>query len=212
MSTEHDGRRRRILECVLKRGRGALANATDVAGDLGIPPEVAEEEFGILEHLGCLRLSPVAAGWSNAMITPVGTRWVREGVSPESAAAQVNVGNIIERVTGGTVQGIGSAPGATFSQLAADPAACRAEVEALTERLLAEVRDELQAGPLLAYARAIEDLRRELAADEPEPTAVRRLLGTLAFFGDVEGTLGLTLRAWPHISGLLAIAAAVAGR
>ena len=48
--------------------------------------------------------------------------------------------------------------------------------------------------------------------DEPESGAVKRLLGTLAFFGDIEATLNLTLRAWPHISQLLAIAAVVASR
>ena len=65
---------------------------------------------------------------------------------------------------------------------------------------------------LLAYARAIEDLRRELAADEPELSKRQRLLGTLAFLGDIEGTLGLTQRAWPYVSALLAIAVAQAGR
>ena len=216
MSTEYDALRRRILNALLNDSHGGRTQRwiSQIADEIGASLVEVADQVDTLQAMGCVTRSGLATGGLDdaVLITPAGRRWAREGVSPESAAARVNVGNIIERMTGGTVQGIGSAPGATISQLAGDPAARRAEVEALTERLLAEVRDELRPDALLAYARAIEDLRCELATDEPEPSAVRRLLGTLAFLGDIVGTLGLTQRVWPYVAALLAIAAAQAGR
>ena len=54
-----------------------------------------------------------------------------------------------------------------------------------------------------------EELKAELKADKPRPSVVKGLLGTLAFLGDIEGTVGLAGHVWPLIGPLVPLALTV---
>jgi len=65
----------------------------------------------------------------------------------------------------------------------------------------------LAADVLLPYSRCIEELREEVILSRPSSSKVKQLLRSLAFVGDVEGTISLAARAWPLIYPILVIVA-----
>jgi hypothetical protein len=201
--------RRDIIGAVITLSDDGLSAGSDaIATHVGRDVSEVAELLDDLEDRHAVTLIRAGEDTVDARPLPAGRRWLREGTPLPTFGADVNIGNVIAQMTG-IAQGVGKAePGATVSQIVNDPDTRAAEVEMLADRLLDEVRSELPSASLRIYMQAIEDLRRALTAEEPEPSAIQRLLGTLAVFGDVEGTISLTLRAWPHVSGLLAIAAA----
>ena len=81
-------------------------------------------------------------------------------------------------------------------------------MEALTENLLNEVKSALKVDELPEYTQSIEALRDQLLAEKPDPSLIQRLVRTLSFLGDVEGTIRLMTRVLPYLHPLLLIAAA----
>jgi len=114
-------------------------------------------------------------------------------------------------MSGGTIQAVGAASHTEISQIVNDPEMLRSQVEDLTNQLIEAVKSELVASELMVYMKAVNDLRDQLLSGEPDPSLAKRLLGTLAFLGDVEGTIGLMVRVWPYVSPLLMIAATAVG-
>jgi len=114
-------------------------------------------------------------------------------------------------MSGGTIQAIEAASHTEISQIVNDPEMLRSQVGDLTNQLIEAVKSELAASELTAYMEAVNDLRDQLLSGKPDPSLVKRPLGTLAFLGDVEGTVGLMGRVWPYISPLLMIAATLLG-
>jgi len=113
---------------------------------------------------------------------------------------------VIGNMSGGNVQAIAQAIDSQISQNVNDPQALRAAIDELGAALVDAVRSELQANDLTRYVQEVEELKAALAAESPEPSMLKRILGTLSFFGDVEGTIGLALRVWPLIQVGLALA------
>jgi len=126
---------------------------------------------------------------------------------PAPPEAQFNIGAFIQTMMGGSVQAIGTAQDAEISQVINDPALLRSQVKDLTDKLLDEVKAVLPGSDLIEYTQAIQGLKEELLAEKPTPSLLKRLTGTLAFLGDVEGTIGLMTRVWPYLYPLLLIAA-----
>ncbi len=131
---------------------------------------------------------------------------------PPQGDTQVTIGAIIQTMSGGNVQAIGNAPDSTISQAINDPDLLQAHIEALTENLLNEVRTALQVDDLAKYLQSIQDLRERLTTDKPDPSLIKRLIGTLGFLGDIEGTIDLMTRVWPILYPLLLIVASRFGK
>jgi len=119
------------------------------------------------------------------------------------------VGAIIHDMHGGNVQAVGQAQQSEINQLVNDPAALAEALDGILTQLLEAVKSEIPATQFFEYMQQAEELRAALKSDKPQPAVIRRLLGTLAFLGDVEGTVGLVTRVWPLIGSLVPIALTV---
>ncbi len=124
------------------------------------------------------------------------------------SGTQVTIGAIIHTMSGGNVQAVGIAQDAEISQLINDPDLLSSQVEALTENLLNEVKSVLKVDELSEYTQSIKALRDQLLAEKLDPSLIQRLVRTLSFLGDVEGTIGLMTRVLPYLHPLLLIAVA----
>lgn len=119
------------------------------------------------------------------------------------------VGAIIHAMHGGNVQAIGHANQSEINQLINDPAALATALNDILAQVIDAVKADLPAPQLIAYMQQAEELKGALKSDKPQPAAIKRLLSTLAFLGDVEGTAGLVTRVWPLIGSLMPIALTV---
>jgi len=119
------------------------------------------------------------------------------------------VGAIIHAMHGGNVQAIGHANQSEINQLINDPGALAAALDDILTQVIDAVRADLPAPQLIAYMQQAEELKGALKSDKPQPAVLKRLLSTLAFLGDVEGTAGLVVRVWPLIGSLMPIALTV---
>lgn len=143
--------------------------------------------------------------------TPLGRKALRHGFRRETPEpnSTVNVGNVIGTMLGGNVQGIGQASQSEITQIANDPQALAEMLDKLVTQLIDAVKSELPAQQLVAYKQGTEELKTELKAEKPQPAVVKKLLGTLAFLGDIEGTVGLAGRVWQLVGPLVPLALAV---
>ena len=120
------------------------------------------------------------------------------------------IGAFINNVIGGNVQAmaIAEAVNSQFSQTINDPQAFVDQLDDICERLVEATESELPSTELLKYLQEIERLKVNLKSDSPESGVVRRILATLGFLGDLEGSISLVLRVWPYLYPLVALAAA----
>jgi len=125
----------------------------------------------------------------------------------EPATTPINIGAIIYEMSGGAVQAIGFSDHAQVQQIVNDPALLSHQVDQFTNKLLDSVKSELSSERLVAYIKAIEDLKEQISSDDPSPSVIQRLLGSLAFMGDLEGTISMAARVWPFIYPLMVMAA-----
>jgi len=133
-------------------------------------------------------------------------------VLPEApATAQVNIGAFVHRMNGGNLLAIGFADHAEVQQevrqIANDPQLLKEQIDALASQLLDAVRSDLSDDRLVAYTSIVEDLKEQIASDNPTQSTMQRLFQSLAFMSDVEGTIALAARVWPLVYPLLMIAA-----
>lgn len=124
-----------------------------------------------------------------------------------TVSTQFNIGAIIHAMSGGNVQAVGIAKDTEISQIVNDPALLHSQVEALTERLLDEVKSVLAGNDLIGYAQAVQSFKEELLVEKPNPSLLKRFTSTLAFLADIEGTIALMVRVLPYLYPLLLIAA-----
>ena len=214
MSNEYEERRDAILRIVYEHestGTPEFMEASQIAQRLGLTTQEINEQLEILEMGGYVKLAKAGGGDHEARLQPLGKQRVKEGFKPIAITPQYNIGAIIHSMSGGTVQAVGSASHTEISQIVNDPEMLQSQVEDLTNRLIGAVKGELAASELTVYMKTAEGLRNQLLSSEPNPSLVKRLLGTLAFLANVEGTIGLMVRVWPYISSLLMIAATILG-
>lgn len=119
------------------------------------------------------------------------------------------VGAIIHAMHGGNVQAIGHASQSEINQLINDPTALATALDDILAQVIDAVKADLPASQLIAYMQQAEEFKGALKSDKPQPAVLKRLLSTLAFLGDVEGTAGLVVRVWPLIGSLMPIALTV---
>jgi hypothetical protein len=123
---------------------------------------------------------------------------------PESS---LSIGAIIGSISGGNVQTIGSALNSAVSQVINDPKALEPYLDEIAEKLLSEVKAELSVKEYSKYQEAVHDLKGELSNEKPAVSTVKKLLQSISFLGDVEGTVELMLRVWPLIQPFVTILA-----
>lgn len=129
-------------------------------------------------------------------------------VIPEkSVSPQFNIGAIVGEINGGTLQAIGLANGSDVKQIVNDPQLLATEINSLTNQLLEVIKADLSADKLLAYINQIDELKKEVTSEKPSQSVLQRLFNSLAFMGDIEGTISLAARVWPYIYPILVIAA-----
>ena len=78
-------------------------------------------------------------------------------------------------------------------------------MKTLTDVLIQEFKSDLSVENLRAYLQVVEELKSEAASDNPSPTVLKKLIGSLAFMGDIEGSIALTARALPHILPIISL-------
>jgi DNA-binding transcriptional ArsR family regulator len=211
---EHEELRDQILRVIhdhqATRPGAGMIQASQIAQAMNLPVEQISYHLGVLKEHGYVRLVGRGHSHRSASLLTRGKQRVVEGHRPTAGVPQFYVGAIIQAMSGGTVQAVGLASQTDLSQVVSDTKLLQGQLRELGDRLLEAVRADLPSARLTEYTRAREALREELWSRRPDPALVKRLLGTLAFLGDIEGTLGLSLRAWPYVSSFLALATKLA--
>jgi hypothetical protein len=128
------------------------------------------------------------------------------GLHEKPMSTQLINGAIVHETKGGTLQASGSANESEIKQIANDQQLLPDEIKALTNQLLEVIKADLPAYKLVAYVKYIDELNKEIASNRPSPSVLLRLFNSLAFMGEIEGTISLTTRVWPYIYPILVIA------
>lgn len=153
-----------MLQYLFEQGQVVASrywNADEISEATGLPIKDIQYHLNILEQDGYVTVLPTMGEHYAASIEPAGVRWVREGVEV-SRGGNMNIGALIHQMSGGNVQGVGSAVDSEVSQVVNDPGELRAALDELIEKLRDAVRAELQDRDLDDYTRALDDLKAEL--------------------------------------------------
>ncbi len=166
-----------------------------------------ESDLEVLCEVDLMGYSSNPSGERTYYIKQFGYEAVQNDFSlPDSPpASQVNIGNFIHSMAGGNVQGIGFAH-AQVSQIVNDPALFQETLDKCIESLVDQVKGELKSTELRQYIQALEEFKEQVLQTNPEPSAIKQVTSTLAFLGDVEGSLGLMVRTWPFVQPLITLA------
>lgn len=128
-----------------------------------------------------------------------------------SSPPQVNIGALIQTMSGGNVQAVGSVQDSEIAQIVNDPDLLRTHVETLTTALLDEVKSILNTSDFADYQEAVQELQEQALAEKPTPSLVKRLAQTIGFLGDIDGSIELITKVWPFIQPLLVLIVARLG-
>lgn len=196
----------RLLYEHVSTGSSTPIQSSLIAAQLDLPTVDIDEQLEILNWNGFVDLTKTAGGNHIAVLLPPGKQRVKEGFKQATEAPHYTIGAVIDTMSGGMLQAVGSASDADISQIVKEPALMQSQVEELTANLIELVKHDLSAPQLVQYIAAIRDLQNELLSEKSNPSTAKRLLGTLALLGDVDGSIGLMVKVWPYISALLMIA------
>jgi hypothetical protein len=140
----------------------------------------------------------------NAAHTAIAANFTRP---QEQSEARLAIGAIIGSVSGGNVQAIGHAINSEISQIVNDPTLFQAYLEQIADNLLNEVKAELSVREYSKYQEAVESLKKQLLEEKPSESAVKKMIQSISFLGDIEGSVGLMLRVWSLIQPFVTILA-----
>ena len=101
------------------------------------------------------------------------------------------IGAVIGSVSGGNVQAIGNAQNSEVSQVINDPKLFQVYLDDLAEKLLSEVKAELSVKEYAKYHETVENLKQELSEERPAISTIKKLVKSISFLGDVEGSIEL---------------------
>jgi len=121
----------------------------------------------------------------------------------EQLAAMFNIGAIIGNMGGGSLQAVGYAENSTISQKFNTKEAFDSEIDHIADQLVESVKKELDNNLLLPYLSTLEEFKSELKTEKPNESTLKKFVGILGFFGDIEGNISLVTRAMPYILILL---------
>lgn len=193
-------------------GGSEMMDAQQIAIQLGEDAREIDDHMDLLQEQGYIRVERAFSGPGSAWLLPLGKQRVREGVrAHERTAASPSIGAIIHSMSGGTVQATGTAYDSNITQIVQSPDTLRESLQELIDRLVDIVKTDVSSSDLQAYVKAADTLQEQLLSGQPQPTAIRRALSTLALFGDVEGSIGLMTRVWPFVSPIVMLAGQVLG-
>ena len=125
----------------------------------------------------------------------------------DQSETRFSIGAVIGSVSGGNIQAIGNALNSEISQAINDPQLIQSYLEQYSEKLLNEVKAELSVREYAKYQEAVENLKQQLLEEKPSIPAVRKLVQSISFLGDIEGSVELMLRVWSLVQPFVAIIA-----
>ena len=208
--------RRKVLRSVHDHeegGTSANVESEQLAHSLNITTRQINQQLEVLERGGLIELSRSMGGNHSALLTVAGRQLLEEGEVDPLGTTSVNiaVGAIIQAMYGGNLQAIGNAIGSEITQNINDPAQLEMLIEKFSGQLLEAVRTELRVSDFAKYAETVSALAEELKRPKPNESSIRRLFGALSFAANIEGSIGLMERVWPHLWPLLLLAAKLIG-
>ena len=99
------------------------------------------------------------------------------------------------------------AAGRNASTYISDSATLKSKLETVIRELLAELEEELSGDALVDYASSAEALKQELLAKEsPNPSLFKKLITSLSFLDNANGSVDLMAKVWPHNYSLIQLA------
>lgn len=125
----------------------------------------------------------------------------------EQLSSSITIGAIINSVNGGNIQAIGHSDNSEISQIVNDPMLVQSYLDEIAEKLLSEVKAELSVREYAKYQAAVESLKQQLSVEKPSEPAVKKIIQSISFLGDIEGSIGLMLRVWSLIQPFVTIVA-----
>lgn len=195
--------------------KGAPVASEEICSQLGISREVYLDgireiaDFGLVEETLKIDQEP----FKIVNLTAKGQRAIRSGLERELPSVAQEIGAVSEGPgSGGTMEAI-----AQVYESVVQESVERGDVEALiealsdmTDEMVEAVRPELTTEQLAAYAAAARNLREQVEKEELNSSVIQRLIATLAFFDNLNGTLDLgkkplrlALRVAPYVPVLL---------
>jgi hypothetical protein len=124
-----------------------------------------------------------------------------------TTGTNLSIGAIIYGgISGGSVQAVGFASHSEIEQIVNDPALLNSKIDEYLDNLIEAIKDDLSRKNLTEYLTATEKLKEQIHFENPDSSFLKRILQTLTFLGDIEGTISLTAKVWPYIYPLIVIA------
>lgn len=123
----------------------------------------------------------------------------------ENGSQNINIGAVIHEMSGGNLQAIGFATDANISQIINDPKLFSDEIDRLSVLLLDAIKDQLSGEKFNSYIKVVDALKAESKSEKPSPGLLKKIIGSLSFLGDIEGTIELTTKVWPLIYPLIVL-------
>lgn len=195
-----------------KTFRPEVIKASDIAKATNRSLAEIDEILEELEDRGFIKVIKAGPGNHGSYLTSDGKRRVQEYPSDKPTISNYNIGAIIQILSGENIQAIGFAPNSEISQVIGNPENLKSQLDLLAEELIKVVKTELNTLDMKEYQKTLANLQEQILEDKPEPAILKKLLQSLAFLGDIEGTLGLMVRVWPYISPLLLLATQMASQ
>lgn len=126
--------------------------------------------------------------------------------SVPTTGTYLSIGAIIHGdMSGGSVQSVGFASHSEIEQIINDPALLNSKIDEYLDNLIEIIKEDLSIKSLTEYHIATEILKEQIKSKNPDSSLLKRILQTLAFLGDIEGTISITTKAWPYIYPLIVI-------
>lgn len=182
----------------LEIDRESYLEAMQELADLGLVEEkvaIDQEPFGIVN------------------LTARGRRAVRSGFKPETPSVTQQIGAIIQgSVSGSTIQAAAHVYQSVLQQSVqtGDTDGLVEAISKMTDEMVEVVSADLTTDQLHAYKTAARDLKEQLHEEEKNLSIFQRVVATLSFFDDLDGTLEfgekslrLATRVAPYVLPLL---------
>jgi hypothetical protein len=178
------------------RIEGASVTSEDICSELGIDRKIYLEamqelaDFDLVEEP--MKADQESFGWVN--LTPKGRRAVLSGFAHEVPSVTQQVGAIFEGpISDSNIQAVAQAYQSVVQQ-SVEEGSAEGLIEALTDmtdKMVEVAKAHLATEQLAAYAATARDFKEQVRKEEPNPSLVQRLITTLAFFDNLNGTLDL---------------------